>query len=391
MPNAAASRLILKPFSEEVVVEAAKATLQEIGGHVSCAFVFTSADYRPYMPEFLELVQLHGHVPLIAGCSGSGIIGTGEEAEGSTGFSLLFLHLPDTKLHTATFDATQGESLEGGEALREAIGVDPNDVDAWITFTNPLSNPSEPWLNDWNAAYPGKPTIGGLASGGKRGDDVFLFRDRTLVESAVAIGFRGGVRLHSLVSQGCRPIGEPLTVTGADRNIITSLGSRPAYERLVETIEALSPLERGIAAEGNLFAGLAMSEYVEEYKTGDFLVRNILAADPDSGALALGAFPRVGQTLEFQLRDRHSAHEELHRLLHVKALEGVRPFASLLFSCTGRGTHLFGTLHHDAGALIEYFGLHPSAGFFCNGEIGPVGGRTFVHGYTASLALFADA
>jgi small ligand-binding sensory domain FIST len=220
---------------------------------------------------------------------------------------------------------------------------------------------------------------------------MFLFRDRGLVEATVAIGLRGGVRLETVVSQGCRPIGDALPITGADRNIITTLGSRPAYERLVEAIEGLSPLEKGLAAEGNLFAGLAMSEYVDEFKTGDFLVRNILAADPESGALALGASPRVGQTLEFQLRDRDSAHGELHRLLRAKQRSRMKPFASLVFSCTGRGRFLFGEPHHDACALTEYLGTHPSAGFFCNGEIGPVGKRNFVHGYTASIGLLMDA
>lgn len=391
MSNAAASRLVLKPYSEQVVIEAARDTLHDIGGHVTCAFVFASAEYRPYLTEFLELIQLHGHVPVIAGCSASGLVGTAEEAEGAIGFSLLFLHLPSTKIHIVSLDAVQMESLEGAEAWHEATGVGPRNVDAWIALDNPLSNPAEAWLSEWNAAYPDIPTVGGLASGGREGDDIFVFKDREFVESAVAIGFSGGVRLHTVVSQGCRPIGEPLTVTGAQRNIITSLGSRPAYERLVETIEGLSPLEKGIAAEGNLFAGLAMSEYVEEFKTGDFLVRNLLAADPDSGAIALGALPRVGQTLEFQLRDRESAHQDLHRLLRRRKIEGVRPFASLLFSCTGRGTRLFNSLHHDAGALVQHFGQHPSSGFFCNGEIGPVGGRSFVHGYTASIALLADA
>jgi small ligand-binding sensory domain FIST len=343
------------------------------------------------LSEFLELIQLHGHVPTIAGCSGTGLISSAEEAEGATGFSLLFLHLPATKLHVLALDASRMESLEGPEAWHAAAGVSPRDVDAWIALANPLAHATESWLSEWNAAYPDIPTIGGLASGGRRGDDVFVFQDREFVESAVAIGFSGGVRLHTVVSQGCRPIGEPLTITGAEKNIITSLGSLPAYERLVETIEGLSALEKGLAAEGNLFAGLAMSEYIDEFKTGDFLVRNLLAADPDSGALAVGALPRVGQTLEFQLRDRDSANEELHRLLKLRKRAGVKPFGSLVFSCNGRGSRLFGDLHHDAKALEEHFGAHPSAGFFCNGEIGPVGGRTYVHGYTASIALFADA
>ena len=218
---------------------------------------------------------------------------------------------------------------------------------------------------------------------------MFVYQDHRLVESAVALGFEGGLKVQTIVSQGCRPVGEPFTITGADENIVVALGSRPAYERLSETFEALPPNDKAHAA-GNLFAGLATSEYVDEFKTGDFLVRNLIGADPQSGALAIGAQPRVGQTLQFQLRDRRSANEDLQRRLLEKSRAGEKPFAALIFSCNGRGTSLFGVAHHDASAVREHLGPIPAAGFFCNGEIGPVGGRNYVHGYTASIALLVD-
>lgn len=387
MSNAAASQLFLGPYSERAVIEAAHASLAEIGGHVSCAFVFASADYRPQLADFLELIQLHGHVPIIAGCSGSGLVGTGAEAEMATGFSWLFLHLPETHVQPFHFSASEAEQLRDAAALRAA--AHGAEVEAWITLVNPFDTSIEPWLATWNDAFPGVPCVGGLGSGGAQGDDVFCFHDHELVEGGVALGFRGGVRIESLVSQGCRPIGEPLTITGADGNFVMTLGSRPAYQVLVEMVEALPEALRERAA-GNIFAGLAVSEYVDEFKTGDFLVRNLVGADPEQGVIAIGARPRVGQTLQFQLRDRHSADEELRHLTAAKAAAGVRPFASLLFACNGRGQHLFGQPSHDAQVLAERFGPRPSAGFFCNGEIGPVGGKNFVHGYTASVALFAD-
>ena len=370
------------------MIEVARDTLRLAGGRVSCAFVFASADYRPMLADFLELIQLHGHVPTIIGGSGSGLIGTEVEAERASGFSLLFLNLPETKLFPVVLDQARCETLETPAAWQHFAGAGPDEVDAWITLGNPMTLPVEDWLEHWNTAYPGIPTLGGLASGGADGSDIFLFHDRELVESCAAIGFRGGVRVHTVVSQGCRPVGEPLTITGAEHNIVTSLGLRPAFEMLSETFESLNPPDRERAA-GNLFAGLAMSEYVDEFKTGDFVVRNLIAADPSSGALAIGAQPRIGQTLQFQLRDRRSAHEDLHRLLGEKTRAKVSPFASLLFACNGRGTYLFGTPHHDATAINEHFGPIPNAGIFCNGEIGPVGGRNFIHGYTASIALFA--
>ncbi len=390
MPNAAASRLVLEPFSEEAVKRTAQELLREIGGEVSCAFVFASAGYRAMLPDFLELLQVHGHVPVIAGCSGAGLIATGEEAEEADGFSALFLHLPKTKIHSFAMTAEALADLEGPEAWHRVAGVKPGQVEAWILLGNPMSMALEDWLGEWNAAYPGVPCLGGLASAAPHGEEMFVFQDHRLVESAVALGFEGGVRVHTIVSQGCRPVGEPFTITGAEDNIIVSLGQRPAYERLNETFKALTPNEKARAA-GNLFAGLAVNEYVDEFKTGDFLVRNLLGADPQSGALAVGALPRVGQTLQFQMRDRRSANEDLQRMLLEKTRAGVRPFASLVFSCNGRGQGLFRVPNHDAAALSEHFGARPSAGFFCNGEIGPVGEINYVHGYTASVALFADA
>lgn len=384
MTNSAASRLVLAPYSEEQVIATASEALHEAGGHVSCAFVFASADYRPHLPDFLELIQLHGHVPTLIGSSGAGLIGSGAEAEKASGFSLLFLHLPDTKVVPCEFSRIESEADADGSSLGEARG----DVDTWITLLDPVNVPVDPWLDEWNSAFPGVPALGGLGSGGPRGDDIFLMHNREIIEGGVALGFSGGVRIDTIVSQGCRPIGEPLTITGAEENFVTTLGSRPAYEALEKAFAELPDRDKPLA-RGNLFAGIATSEYVDEFKTGDFLVRNILGADVNQGVLALGAFPRVGQTLQFQLRDRASADADLQRLATAAAGRGARPFASLVFACNGRGRHLFGVPSHDAALLANQFGRHASAGIFCNGEIGPVGDRNFVHGYSVSIALFS--
>ncbi len=388
MRNAAASRLVLGPFSEEAVTETARALLAEIGGRVSCALVFATSEYRESLPEFLELLQVHGHVPTVAGCSAGGLIGTGEEVEGALGFSVLFLHLPQTEIRCLALDADGlGTEVPAKSGPPLAPGASS---EAWIVCGDPSTLPVEDWLRTWNAAHPGVPCLGGLASLGGEGDEFFVFQDHHLVPQAVALGFSGGVRIETVVSQGCRPIGDPLTITGAEQNVVHSLGALRAFDRLNEAVNALPAADKARAA-GNIFAGLAISEYVDEYQTGHFLVRHLLGADPQSGALALGALPRVGQTLQFQMRDRHSAHEDLQRLLLEKKDRGVQPFASLVFSCTGRGQGLFRVPNHDANALSQHFGPLPSAGFFCNGEIGPVGGVNFVHGYTASIALFTEA
>ncbi len=386
MPNAAASRLILAKYSESLVTETAQSALQEAGGRASCAFVFCSPDYRPHLEDFLEILQVHGHIPLVVGCSGAGLVGTGAEAENACGFSLLLLHLPQTKIVPFSFSASSAPSWDSPDEWRNAAGGE--DVDAWVLLADPVSVPAEQWLDTWTEAFPGTPCIGGLGSGGRSGDEIFVFRDHQLIDGGgIAVGFRGGVKIQTLVSQGCRPIGEALPVTGVEENVIQSLGLRPACQVLDEAFQSLSAAEKA-KARGNLFAGLAMTEYREEFHRGDFLIRNILGADQSSGAVAVGAHPRLGQTLQYQLRDAKAADEDIRHLAKLLAADGTKPFASLLFVCGGRGRGLFGTANHDADVLSEIFTPHPSTGFFCNGEIGPVGGRNFVHGYTASVALF---
>ena len=387
MQNAAASRLILSKFSESLVTETARELLEEIGGRVSMGVVFCSLDYREHLEDFLEILQVHAHIPLLVGCSASGFIGTNAEAERASGFSLLLLDLPNTKLHPFIFTEETAPDWDDGEAWKNAVGG--SNMDAWLMLTDPTGIPMEPWLGAWGRAFPGVPCIGGIASGGRDGTETFVFHNREVLEGGgIAIGLHGGVQIHTLVSQGCRPIGEPLPVTGAEHNLIQTLGSRPAYQVLDEAYQALPEKERE-RAKGNLFAGLAIREDREEFHRGDFLIRNILGADEGTGIVAIGAFPRVGQTIQYQLRDAKTADEDLRHLSALLAADGIKPFASLVFSCGGRGRNLFKTANHDAGILAEYFTPHASAGFFCNGEVGPVGGRNFIHGYTASVVLLA--
>lgn len=384
--NTAAARLILQPYDEALVIRTAKSALAEAGGKVTLGFVFASSDYGDSLPDFLELLQLHGHIPTLIGCSGSGMVGIDREAESVSGFSLLLLNLPQTKIHIRELDNTAGEPCD----WRRAIGVYPGDVDAWIAFCDPFGFPVEPWLANWNEAYPGVPVLGGLCSGaGETSDHVFVVHDRTVLSPGhgLLVGFKGGVTIRPLLSQGCRPIGEPLTVTGSNGNLVLALGGKPAYTALSEAFETLNDREKD-RAQGNLFAGLASSEYIEEFKQGDFLIRAILGADANSGAVALGAYPRVGQTLQWQVRDRVTADAALRETLLREKGRRPPPFASLVFACNGRGKDLFGAPNHDAHALSQIIGSHPSSGLFCNGEIGPIGPKSYVHGYTVAMALF---
>ncbi len=389
MNACAGSRLLLGPFREEAVVAAAEEALADCGGQPTCGFLFVSADWLPQIGEVLDLIRLHGRIPLLVGTVGAGLIGCQREAEGASGMSLLLIRLPDTTLTPVLISAAQIEESTGPAYWQMETGLAPEDVDAWIVFANPFVPELEHWLTEWNVAYPQAPSIGGLASGGGEASEHVLLLDGRATDAAVLALAVKGRRIRTIVSQGCKPVGEPFTITRAEENLVYEMGSRPAYQVLSETFNALSDDEKE-RARGNLFAGLAASEYVADLKRGDFLVRNLLGADPDTGAVAIGARARTGQTLQYQLRDKITAHADLVELAERNGYGLGTPFASLVFSCNGRGQRFFGVPDHDAATLAEIFGPLASAGFFCNGEIGPIGNASFLHGYTASVALFCD-
>lgn len=381
--NRAVSRLVVQTFDEARVRAAAEEMRAELGGAPTLALAFLSAGYAEHLPEFQEIVVVHGHAAMLCGCTGSGLIGTGREAEASEGFSLLFLHLPEARIRAVPLAQTEVETLDAAGFWHEKAAAP---AAAWLALANPFRFDADTWLREWSNAFPGVPVLGGLAGGPRGDEDVAVFGPGIGDTSDALAVALDGVRLETIVSQGCRPIGEPLPVTRADEHLLFELGSRPAYQVLEQAFDTLADADKQ-RARGNLFAGLAVDEYKEQFGRGDFLVRNILGADPATGAVVVGAHPRTGQTLQYQLRDAGSAGEELRSLLAPLAARDEKPVASLLFCCNGRGKNLFGSANHDAKAVSDQFGPLPSAGLFCNGEIGPVGRSNFLHGYTASIGL----
>jgi small ligand-binding sensory domain FIST len=359
------------------------------GGAV-LGLVFMTAKWFDRATTILELLRVHAAIPVLIGCSGSGLIANSDEIESDAGIVVGIYVLPGATLKTVRLTQSLMESTSGPADWRRSIPMKDSDVNGWLAFTDPFSFDAERWLKAWNEAWPGAPVLGGLASGEPGGQSTRLFLNgEVFEEGAVAVAVCGDVALCSLVSQGCTPIGETWTITGAEKNLIQSIGNRPAYEILVETFQELPSSEQQ-SVRGNLFVGLVINEYLEEFHRGDFLVRNILGADPGSGVIAVGAFPRTGQTLQFQKRDALAATEDLSELLaRTKELLGDGPiYGACLCSCFGRGTGLFAQPSHDARMVRGSFGAIGVGGFFCNGEIGPIGARNFLHGYTASLALF---
>jgi len=260
-----------------------------------------------------------------------------------------------------------------------------------LLLADPFSFPVDAFVRRVEEDHPGLVVVGGMASGGTRpGSNTLVTGTRTYDSGAVGVVIGGGVRIRPVVSQGCRPVGRPLLITRAHENVIVELGGRPAFERLHEMFAALDEADRRLVRT-SLHVGRAATEYKDSFGPGDFLVRNVVGADPESGVVAVGDLVRTGQTMQFHVRDAASADDDLRALLRRVRDDGTRAVGALVFTCNGRGTRLFAEPHHDARCLQECLGPLPAAGFFAQGEIGPIGDRTFLHGFTAAIALFEPA
>jgi len=379
-----------QPTWQDALAEAtSQMPMVQSGETIDLAFLFASSEYAKEFPELVADARRATRTRLLIGCSSQGIIGTGREVEGQPALALLTFSLPGAVLRPVRLTQSTLEQCRGSGAWHGMTGAAPDEVTGWFMFADPFTLDAEGLLVAWSEAYPGTPIVGGMASGDLRHRRTHVFlNDRVYDRGAVAVALGGNYGVRTIVSQGCTPIGEPWTITGATGNVIETIAQRPAYQVLLETLQAL-PREVQERARRNVFVGLAMNEYREELRRGDFLIRNVLGADAESGALTVGAIPRPGQTLQFQLRDRVAADEDLRELLEAARadLGGQEPIGALLCSCNGRGIGLFGTPDHDARAVADRLGPIPLAGFFCNGEVGPVGSRNFLHGHTASIAL----
>jgi small ligand-binding sensory domain FIST len=378
-------------FEEAGLQSWAEGLRRQLGSRpVSLGLVFIAPRFFPQAKQILEILRVHARVPLLTGCSSQGLIAAGEEVEEDAGITLGLYSLPGAELAASHFTQEQVEEANGPGYWRLETGREPEQTNGWLVFIDPFHLDSEAWMRGWNEAYAPLPVLGGLAGGPftEQLTQVYL-NGEVFEEGGVALSVGGAVRLAGVTSQGCTPIGETWTLTRVEQNIIHQIGNRPAYEVLAETFNQLSP-DQQHKARGNLFIGLVVNEYLEEFHRGDFLIRNLLGADPRSGSIAVGALPRAGQTIQFQRRSAAAATEDMQELLaRTQArLSGDTLYGGCLCCCSGRGRNLFGRPNHDAQMVQERLGPIGLAGFFCNGEIGPVGEKNFLHGYTASLALF---
>jgi small ligand-binding sensory domain FIST len=354
-----------------------------LGGECDLALVFAGAPHLGRGKWILSTVHERLEPRNLIGCGAGGVVGSGREIEEGPGAVVWALRAPGAEIVTHHLEA---EPAEGGVAVA-GLGDVAALGDALIVLADPHTFSAEALLSLLNEERPGMPVLGGLASAAAAGS-ASLFRAGEVLDAGAVACSLSGIGLVPCVSQGATPVGPEMTITAADANVIEGLASKPAIERLREAIAELDPDEQRLAAEG-LMLGLVIDENKPEYERGDFLVRPIIGADPSAGTIALGERVRVGQTVRMHVRDGASADEDLRQALRAQAealgVEGAA--GALLFTCNGRGSHMFEIPDHDATAVEDTLGV-PAGGFFCAGEIGPVGGRNFLHGFTATIAVF---
>ena len=399
------SALSTQPSLEAAVKEVV-AQVQRLPS-ADLAFVFISAAFASEYSRLLPLLQAVLPLTALIGCSGGGVLGVDalgevQEVEGSAALSLTLAYLPQVKVQPFHLSAEALPDLDSSpDAWTELIGVPTQDQPQFVLLASPISAGVSELLQGLDFAYPGSVKVGGLASvnGGNSG---LFCGSQYHSDGIVGVALSGNIVMDTIVAQGCRPIGDAYRVAAAERNIVIRLESLVASESLADSaktplevlqslFEDLNDADRALAQQ-SLFVGVAQSAFKQDLEQGDFLIRNLLGVDPKTGAIAVGDRIRPGQRIQFHLRDAAASAEDL-RLLLARYAQSNRsaPVGALMFSCMGRGAGLYQQPNFDSALFAEYLGLTPLSGFFCNGEIGPVGDTTFLHGYTSVFGICRPA
>jgi small ligand-binding sensory domain FIST len=361
-------------------------------GPVDLAMLFFSRHHAANAEALADTVHQALGPRCLLGCPGEAIVANEHEIEDGPAMCLWLGRwngpVDLTPFHLALEETSEGQSLLGWPD--DLAAADPVQSAVFL-LADPFSFPVDNFLEQLNQEQRGLRVLGGMASGGRGPEqNPLLLGSACMDTGAVGVLLEGPAKIRSVVSQGCRPIGHSLVITKAQDNIIIELGGKSPMAQLQQIWQELAPRDRELMQEG-LHVGRVINEYQGSFQRGDFLVRNVIGVDRATGALAITDRVRVGQTIQFHVRDAASADEDLHALLQLdRTANKAAPAGALLFTCNGRGTRLFDQPDHDARTVRSEAGAVPLAGFFAQGELGPVGGQNFIHGFTASVVLFED-
>jgi small ligand-binding sensory domain FIST len=352
-------------------------------------FVFAGSTFTLDAPAIADRVWRELGAPIVLGATGLGVMAQDHEAERAPAICVMGLRLPGAVLTPVRLTTASIASAADPAAWRQRAGVLPEDGGAWILLANPFRFDVTAGITGLTAAYPEATAVGGIASP----DPVsrrtaLILNGEALFDGAIALAIGGPYGLHTVLSQGAEPFGHPWTITSVDGEWIETIAGRPALQVLDETLGNV-PEELRIRTQRNLLIGLAVDEYQDSFRRGDFVVRNLAGIDQTSGAIAIGAEPRVGQTIQFQIRDAATADLDLGFALDGlrQGLAGVEPVAALAFAGSDRGEHLFGQPHHDARAIHKKLAGIPTLGLVTAGEIAPVRKGTILQSMSTAIGL----
>ena len=387
-----ASHLSTQNNIEACVDESVEAILSQMDGKsVDLTIIFVSPQFKDKYEDIPKLIRDRISSKHFLGCSGGGIIGGGKEAEQQAAFSMTCANLPDVEIqeiHTDTMKLPDQDTAPS--VWREWLGVDVEKNPSFIFLADPFSFQGEEFLAGVDFAYPNSSKVGGLASGAQaQGGNALYLNDKIHNNGLIGLALSGNIGMDTIVAQGCRPIGEPVKVSKCDGTLLTGMDGQPPLELLQNVYEGLDENDKSLV-QTSLFLGIEMDPLKDNPQQGDFLIRNIMGVEREIGGIHVGTLLREGQLVQFHLRDKAMSAEDLKLMLtRYKANKNFKNTSgALLFSCLGRGQYLYGKPNHDADMFRDHIGDISLGGFFCNGEIGPVGKTTFLHGYTSSFGLF---
>jgi small ligand-binding sensory domain FIST len=343
------------------------------------AMLFVTPVHAPVIGDIVKTINATLRPATMLGCAAVSVVGGEREVERGPGISLWAGHTgPVTPFHLTVAQSPDGLTFTGWP---ESI---PDDASALLLLPDPFTFPTDDLLRRMQEDRPGLAVVGGMASAARApGGNRLVIDDRVVTAGAVGAFLGPDVEVTTVVSQGCRPVGSPFVVTRAEHNIVYELAGRSAVERLQEVAAGLTDEDRELLAD-LVQIGRVIDESKLDFGPGDFLVRGVVGADPNSGALRVGDIVDVGSTAQFQVRDANTADQELRKMVDGRSAD-----SALVFTCNGRGTHLFPEPDHDAMVVSESLRGAPVAGMFCAGELGPIGGHNFMHGFTASVVLLS--
>ena len=383
-----ASALSQEPAISDAMAQARQSLSKGLNGmRPNLLLAFVSHHYRDEYEQVPELAQALFSPDVFIGCSAGGVIGAGVEVENRPAVSLMAACLPGVTLRP--FQVTSGLPSPDAEpdVWAEVLGV-PREPSTHflLLLAGPFEFDPKDLLMGLDFAYPEGVKLGGIASAPLENA---LFQNREVISSgAIGLALQGNLNVETVVAQGCRPIGSPLTITKCDGDLLVEVDGKPALEILTKLYQMSPPRDQALITT-SLHLGIASTELLDDFKQGDFLIRNVVGVDHEQGSLAILDWLRTGQTVQFHVRDAQTASEDLHLMLshYLESHPDSSPAGALLFTCNGRGEHLFGRANHDSEAFETALGKIPMGGFFCAGEIGPVARSTHVHGFTSAFGI----